>query len=256
MIDTHCHVDLYPRPTEVAEEARRAKVVIICVTNLPSAFERAYPHVKRFTNMRLALGLHPLLAKEHRSEHSRFELLLDRTSYIGEIGLDFSREGIATRDLQVESFRFVLRAMRGKRKFVTLHSRRAESAVLDMLEEEVQFPVVFHWFSGSRTTMIRALALGHFFSVNPAMLDSPNGQKIVAGLPPERVLTESDGPFVQVGGRVAIPSDVALVEEHLAVLWRMDKHQVRERIRENFLGLVRPLRQAVEEGRVHSAGAT
>jgi len=56
MIDTHCHVDLYPRPTEVASEARRAGVLTVVVTNLPSAFDRAQPHVQQFTNLRLALG--------------------------------------------------------------------------------------------------------------------------------------------------------------------------------------------------------
>lgn len=244
MIDTHCHVDLYPRPTEVAEEAKQARVLTISVTNLPSAFDRAYPYVEQFTNMRLALGLHPLLADKHLSERGRFQQLSAKTSYIGEVGLDFSRDGIATRELQVESFRIVLQAIRGKWKFITLHSRKAESAVLDMLEEEGRSPVVFHWFSGSMTALNRALALGHFFSINPAMLNTRNGQKIIAGLPPERVLTESDGPFVRVRGRAAIPSDVSLVEEQLASLWRMDRRQAGERIRENFLELVRPLRQS------------
>ena len=245
MIDTHCHVDLYPRPTEVAEEANRLQVFTIGVTNLPSAFDRAYPYVRQFTNLRLALGLHPLLAKEHLAERARFQLLLDQTSYIGEVGLDFSRDGVATKELQVESFRFVLRVMRGMQKFITLHSRRAETAVLDLLEEEKRSPVVFHWFSGSRATLNRALALGHLFSVNPAMLNSPNGQKIVAGLPPERVLTESDGPFVRVDGRVAIPADVALVEDYLSKLWKVSKRQVGAQIRENFLRLIEPLQRSV-----------
>ena len=116
----------------------------------------------------------------------------------------------------MESFRFVLKVLRGKEKFVTVHSRRAESAVLDMLEEEGRSPVVFHWFSGSTTVLRRALARGHFFSINPAMAGSPNGKKVIAALPPERVLTETDGPFVQVGGRPAVPLDVGLVEDYLA----------------------------------------
>lgn len=130
MIDTHCHVDLYPRPTEVATDADRAGVLTLIVTNLPSAFDRAYPHVQRLRNIRLALGLHPLLAEQHPMERGRFVELVERTSYIGEIGLDFSRVGLPAKALQVESFRFVLRTLQGKAKFITLHSRQAESAVL------------------------------------------------------------------------------------------------------------------------------
>ena len=118
--------------------------------------------------------------------------------------------------------------------------------MLDILEEEGQAPVVFHWYSGSLANLKRALDLGHFFSINPAMFDSPNGRKIVASLPQERVLTESDGPFVKVRGRAAVPADVAYAEEGLASLWERERHEVTAKIRQNFLELIRPLRQKTQ----------
>ena len=245
MIDTHCHVDLYPRPTEVADAADRAGVLTIIVTNLPSAFEKAYPYVQPFSNVRLALGLHPLVAAQHPAERSRFKSLISKTSYIGEVGLDFSRVGYSTKEIQIESFQFVLETLRDKPKFITLHSRQAESTVIDLLEEADRSPVVFHWYSGTLTVLNRALNQGHYFSVNPAMIVSPNGQKIIANLPPERVLTETDGPFVKINGRAAIPSDVSLVEEYLSTLWNMEKRAVKTQIKENFLKLVRPIRTAL-----------
>lgn len=243
MIDTHCHVDLYPRPTEVATDADRAGVLTLIVTNLPSAFDRAYPHIQRIRNIRLALGLHPLVAEQHNTERKRFVELVDRTSYIGEIGLDFSRAGLATKELQVESFRFVLRTLQDKPKFITLHSRQAESTVLDILEEERRSPVVFHWYSGPLHVLHRAVNKGHFFSVNPAMVKSPKGRKIIDAIPPGRVLTESDGPFVKVGDRSALPSDVVLVEQYLADVWRTKALEVRTKIRENFFTMIGSIQQ-------------
>src|SRR5688500_18322765 len=114
MIDTHCHVDLYPRPTEVAASADRAGILTIIVTNLPSTFDRTLPFVQPMKNIMLALGLHPLVAEQHGTEKVRFKELVDKTSYIGEVGLDFSSAGYSTKELQIESFRFVLRALRGK----------------------------------------------------------------------------------------------------------------------------------------------
>ena len=108
MIDTHCHVDLYANPSEVAARADRAGVLTVIFTNLPSALEKAYPHIRSFRKMRLSLGLHPLLAEQHIREKARFRALIDRTSIIGEFVLDFSPAGYATKDLQIESFRFVL----------------------------------------------------------------------------------------------------------------------------------------------------
>ena len=242
MIDAHCHIDLFPNPTKIADQADRAGVLTITVTNLPSAFDKAQPHVKQFKRLRHALGLHPLLAAQHATERRRFRELVDETSYIGEVGLDFGREGISTKETQIESFRFVLQTLRGKSKFVTLHSRRAESAVLDILEEEKRSPVVFHWFSGPLNALQRALDQGHYFSFNPAMTLSPNGHKIIERVPPGRVLTETDAPFVKVGGRTATPPDVVIVENYLASVWNTGAASVRSRIRENFLTLIEPLR--------------
>jgi TatD DNase family protein len=184
-----------------------------------------------------------LNTEQHHMERGRFVELVERTSYIGEVGLDFSRAGLSTKTQQVESFRFVLRTLHGKAKFITLHSRQAEAAVLDILEEEQRSPVVFHWYSGPLHVLRRAIAQGHFFSINPAMVNSPNGRKIIDAIPPDRVLTESDGPFVKVGNRSALPADVALVEQHLATVWQKKASEVSGKIRENFLEAVRSIQQ-------------
>jgi len=243
MIDTHCHIDLYPRPTEVANRANQAKILTVLVTNTPSAFEKSYPHVKQFNHIRIALGLHPLVALEHNSERAKFERLIDKTSYIGEVGLDFSPAGFETKNIQIESFRFVLNVIKNKPKFVTIHSRRAESAVLELLDEVgYPFPVVFHWYSGSLNVLDKAIEKGHYFSVNPAMLESANGQKIIGRIPPSRILTESDGPFVNIGTRTSEPFDVRIVEEFLASKWAQPAQQVRNKVRENFLKVLNPIR--------------
>lgn len=243
MIDAHCHIDLYPKPTEVADRANRLNVLTILVTNLPSAFEKSYSHVKQFPNIRLALGLHPLLANEHKNEQKKFQSLVHKTSYIGEIGLDFSPSFYQTKEIQIESFKFVFEAIGNNPKFITIHSRRAESAVLDLLEEiEYPFPVVFHWFSGSINILDKAINKGHYFSVNPAMTENSNGQKIINRIPPEQVLTESDGPFVKYKFRVIEPVDVIIVEKYLSAIWSFNPSNTRSKIRENFMKIINPIR--------------
>lgn len=248
MIDTHCHVDLYPHPTAIAQASDKAGVGTIVVTNLPSAYEKAAPHIRQFKKLRLALGLHPLVAEQHARERKKFASLVEGAFYIGEVGLDFSPQGYATRDIQVESFRFVLEKLAGAPKFITLHSRRAEAQVLEMLAEAGRSPVVFHWYSGTLKNLNAAVEAGHYFSVNPAMAVSPNGQKIIAALPPERVLTETDGPFVKVGNRTAVPSDVRVVEEYLAGVWDLPHKEAKDRVKRNFSTLLRTLKQDVGEG--------
>lgn len=217
---------------------------VVCVTNLPSAFLAAWPHVRQFKKVRLALGLHPLNAALHSKEElDQFKELVSRTSFIGEIGLDFSREGNETRDEQLVSFRFALRCLQRQPKFITIHSRQAESAVLELLQQEYPHPVVFHWYSGTARNLDVAIERGHFFSINPPMLRSIKTRSLVARIPHDRALTESDGPFVNVGRRSIVPADVQLVEEGLADMWSMDPSAVRNTVAQNFQQLVKPLKR-------------
>jgi TatD DNase family protein len=238
VIDVHCHLDAYPDPYETALAADRARVFTIAVTELPSGFEAAYPHVRPLRAIRLAVGLHPLRADQHAPERDRFAACLARTSYVGEVGLDFSPEGWKTRRLQEDSFRFVLELLRVQRKFVSIHSRRAETAVLDALEEHGVRPAVFHWFSGSLAHVDRLIEQGHACSINPAMVRSTRGRAIIARLPQERVLTETDGPYVTVRGRSALPTDVAEVETYLARLWGYTLVDVRQQLVRNLKAMI------------------
>jgi TatD DNase family protein len=243
MLDAHCHIDLYPNPTRVAIDAERAGVFTVLVTNLPSAFEAAYPNIRPFKKIRLALGLHPLNAPLHTDkERQLFQVLVNQTSFIGEIGLDFSPAGYQTRDAQIASFQFALRSLNRIPKFVTVHSRRAEMAVLDLARQEYGMPIILHWYTGTNKIVDLALDAGHYFSVNPAMVESKRSRSIVQRIPRERVLTESDGPFVRVGTRVVVPADVQRVENALAAMWNIDGVEVRNIIDVNFRRLVEPIR--------------
>ena len=243
MLDAHCHLDLYPDPTRTALNAESAGVFVVCVTNLPSAFLAARPHFRQFKRARLALGLHPLNAELHTdNELNQFRELVNETSFIGEVGLDFSREGRETKDRQLNSFQFVLRALNGEPKFVTIHSRQAESAVLEVLRQEYPHPVVFHWYSGAAKCLEDAIQAGHFFSINPAMTRSAKGRDVISRVPRDRILTESDGPFVRMGSRAIEPADVRAVEETLGTIWGTDILAARTIVRQNFQQLIRPLR--------------
>ena len=101
IIDTHCHFDMMPHPEAYISAKEKAGDIVIGMTNLPSHFRMGQPHLRSFKHVRLALGLHPLLASENKNELPLFNCLLDQTSYIGEIGLDFSKEGITTKNDQV-----------------------------------------------------------------------------------------------------------------------------------------------------------
>jgi TatD DNase family protein len=238
MLDSHCHLDRFKDPVTVMRTAEARGVFLIAVTNLPSHFVAGLSHVRSFRRVRLALGLHPLAASQHPPELSLFEQLFATTSFVGEVGLDFSKEGRSTGKQQLDTFRFVARLMATSPKFVTLHSRGAESAVLDTLTEFGVSGAIFHWFTGSDAVLGEITMAGHFFSVNPSMTSSANGRRVIEAIPPDRILTESDGPYGRIRGGPCHPWDISVVENYLARFWRKSLDEVRAIVWENFKRVV------------------
>ena len=247
MLDTHCHIDQYPDPLAIAELAEKEKVTTIGVTTLPSHFQEGREFVKNFRYVRLALGLHPLAAAQHTpKELSLFKQLLPSTAFVGEVGLDFSRAGKATTTRQVASFEYVLEQMQGRPRFLTLHSRGAETRVLAMLIDYQMPAAVFHWYSGPVAHIEDIQAAGHYFSINPAMLQSENGRRIIQQIAPERALLESDGPYVQLNNRTVLPTDGEETLIRLATLWGTNAFALRAQIQSNFISLMRPIKEAAK----------
>ena len=144
MIDTHCHFDMMPRPEAYIRQKEQAGDFVIGMTNLPSHFKLGIPFIRDYKHIRLALGLHPLLAADSIRETNLFREYIDQTSYIGEIGLDFSKASVRTRDVQISVLKELLAALQGKIKIVSVHSRKAEKELLSLLCEYDIKNVVFH----------------------------------------------------------------------------------------------------------------
>lgn len=231
MIDAHCHFDLAKYPEKYILGNENKRIITIGMTNLPSHFLMGINHVRDYRYIRLALGLHPLMANEHIKEYSKFKQHINDTSYIGEVGLDFSMEGLATKEIQIKSFEFVLDCVRNKSKILSLHSRRAETHTLDMLIENKIENAIFHWYSGSIPTLKKIIDSGFYFSINSAMVHSTNGKKIISAIPPQFILTETDFPFIE-------NNSIPIVHEMLSHLWNISVLEVEQIITSNFKSII------------------
>ena len=92
-------------------------------------------------------------------------------------------------------------------KIISIHSVRSDKDVLDILEKydcTKRNKCILHWYSGTLKQLDRAIKLDCFFSINEYMLNSPNGRSIIQRIPVERLLVESDAPFI---------SDIKTVEQ-------------------------------------------
>jgi len=124
-------------------------------------------------------------------------------------------------------------------RVISVHSRRAARQVLDVLSGYPRAgSVILHWFSGSFRDLDRSIAMGCWFSVGPAMMAGQRGRALAARMPRDRVLTETDGPFVQLEGRSAFPWDAINAVESLAAIWGISASDAGQAVDENLRRLV------------------
>ena len=104
-------------------------------------------------------------------------------------------------DAQKRIFRVVLGlCANAGDKILSIHSVRTAKHVLDFIEEclpEGRGTIILHWITGSASETRRAVKLGCYFSVNVRMASSPNGCRVFHEVPDNRILTETDGPFIE-----------------------------------------------------------
>ena len=237
-VDFHAHLDLYPDLAKAIGVCDSAKVATLAVTTTPKAFERNVQLSSKSDFVQVALGMHPQLVADRHAEIDLFESLLDRTRYVGEIGLDRGPAHYRSFDLQREIFSRILRACEAQGdKVLSLHSVRAAKPVLDMLDEYLppdRARIVLHWFTGSRSDTRRAIARGCYFSINEAMLSSESGKRVLREIPSDRLLTETDGPFVLRNGKPVRPGDVGRAVELCADLLGFSVEETKRQILSNL----------------------
>ncbi|GIK64317.1 MAG: TatD family hydrolase [Chloroflexota bacterium] len=240
MIDFHCHLDLYPNPDQVVEECKKCELYVLSVTTTPSAWNGTSSLARNAARIRTALGLHPQIAHERLGELPLFDKLLPEARYVGEIGLDGAPEFQPHWQKQITVFEHILaQCVQAGGRIMSVHSRRAAQPVLDRIKA---FPgagtTVLHWFSGSTKELKHAIELQCWFSVGPAMFNSAKGRALISQMPTNRVLTETDGPFVNVDGVPLMPWDVDSSIKELSKMWAISEDETQQALLNNLRELV------------------
>ena len=141
---------------------------------------------------------------------------------IGEAGLDYHYDN-SPREAQERGFRSHIAAARETGLPLVIHSREADDDTARILEEESGkgvFPAVLHCFTGGRDLAHRAVALGHFVSFTGILTfkNSAALRAIAAELPADRILVETDAPYLAPGKYRGKRNEPAFVVETAKVL--------------------------------------
>jgi TatD DNase family protein len=258
MIDAHCHLTypgLWEISPQVISEARRAlDAIVTCGLPFDEVKEPGFPGAVRALELAEAhrgfvyvtLGLHPTQVSEMSDEEveSYIEFVAANSGKIvgiGEIGLDnYWIESEEERKRARRVFFELLELAERLGKPVVIHSRDAESEVLDILSSFSLKKVLMHSFTGNMTTAKAALERGYYFSVNYRLTNTKTMKKIAKNFPMEYILLETDAPFLSPTGGVNTPLSVRLVAEEVARLRNLPVEDVDKATTRNaveFFGL-------------------
>jgi TatD DNase family protein len=269
-VDSHCHLDSYDDLPQVLANARTAEVNTLLAIGIGEgpeemhrALDIAHTHPQGVQIFATA-GIHPQEA--HRATPEALaklaELVADpRCIAIGEIGLDYYHLGNPEIPIQQAAFIAQMKIAAAARKPITIHCRTSELAsspakakfepadawedLLALIAEHwtpTGLPGIMHCFSGNQQQAERSLAAGFYlsFAGNVTYPKSTTIQDVARDAPPDRILVETDAPFLAPGelrGKRCEPAYTALTGEFLAELREVPAVQLAEQTTENFFRL-------------------
>jgi TatD DNase family protein len=251
LIDSHCHLDFPDFSGELDAIIGRARAVgvgrIVTISTRIKCHADLLAIAERYDDVFCSIGTHPHNAHEeldvtideivHMTEHRKVVA-------IGEAGLDYHYD-YSPRDAQERGFRNHVAAARATGLPLVIHSRDADDDMARILEEEMgkgAFKAVLHCFTGGRVLAERAIALGLSISFTGIITfkKSDELRAIAAALPSDRILVETDAPYLAPGryrGKRNEPSYVTETAKVLAETRGVSTDEIARQTTDNFFRL-------------------
>jgi len=195
LFDSHAHLDLSPNLGGVIKRIEKNRIYTIAVTNLPPLYTK-FKSIVDSKYIQPALGFHPELIGNYQKYIPQMWSLIEEAKYIGEVGLDY-KAAVNSKSIQLTFFELLIQRcdyLGGK--ILTIHSRNSVDDVLSVIGSRFNSKFILHWYSGNLKNVNLAIQQGAYFSINIAMTLSQSGLKVIDKIPNDRLLLESDYPFI------------------------------------------------------------
>lgn len=250
-IDSHCHLNYKGLVEEQDAVLARARAAGVATTLNISTREREWDDViataERAPDVWATIGIHPHEADAHPDVDTAklvAKAAHPRVIGIGETGLDYYYDH-SDRDRQQASFRAHIAAARETGLPLIVHTRDAEDDTAAIMAEEMgkgAYPGVIHCFTASGDFADKALDLGFYISISGIVTfkNARDLQETAARLPADRLLIETDSPFlapVPHRGKSCEPAFVADTARFLADLRGVTVEELGAQTSRNFHAL-------------------
>lgn len=124
-------------------------------------------------------------------------------------------------------------------KILSIHSRKAEKEVIDIIGAEFNGKIILHWYSGNMSELNRAIKNNYYFSINGDMLTTKKGRDIVNKIPLDRILIESDAPFTKDTRNTYSIMYIENIVSELSYVKKLEKNEMFNILKGNFIRLLK-----------------
>jgi len=235
MIDVHCHLENedYSEDRDVVIQncMKEMKGIVTCCAH-PKDFTLTMKLVKKYKNFVFcSCSIHPIYVREISSQDVKkyFALLKenkDKIVAIGETGLDYYWvKEEEYREKQKELFLEHIKLAKELGKPLVIHARDSYEECIKILEEEGVEKVDLHMFGG-RKLLERVIKNGWNISMNAILLKSKNHKKIIRDMPLDKIMLETDSPWLAPDGGRNTPLTVKTVAEKIAEIKKLTFEEV------------------------------
>jgi TatD DNase family protein len=251
LVDSHCHLDFPDFASELHDVVARARAAgigrIVTISTRVRRFEQVRAVAERFPEVYASIGTHPHNA--HEELDVTVEDLLRIAEHpkvvaIGEAGLDYHYDN-SPPDAQAAGLRVHIAAARLSGLPLVIHARQADEDMAAILGDETEsgaFPAVLHCFSSSRELAKTGIELGHYVSFSGILTfgSAKSLRDIAAELPSDRILVETDAPYLAPAphrGKRNEPAYVTRTAAVLAEVRGVSEQEIAELTTTNFFRL-------------------
>lgn len=251
-VDSHCHLDVLVREhgRDIGEIITKAEEAGVAVYNNVCTRISDYEYIRNMAGFSkkifMSVGIHP----EHSAEESvtvgeLVKMASDRKVIgIGEVGLEYYHKPI-DESVQKKNFEVHIEACRQTELPLIIHSRDADSDMIDILKSEMKngdFSFLLHCFSSGRELAYTALDLGGYISLSGIVTfkNAKDLQDIVKDLPPASLMLETDSPYlspVPFRGHINEPAHLKSTGEFLAQFLDIPVDEIKNITTGNFFKL-------------------